>query len=729
MEPGSRTLRTCVRTLLVAAVGIAACATLAPDRPGPSPHPSTAVPATSVPVPTALSSPTPTPVPTARPLIDELSEPGTYRNLLLGVSVVHPADWMVFEEDVDEYWLLSIANPEETLTVVLETEEIPEDQEFEEFNAEFFDWLQGQIGLRSVNWATTWTDTLTEERPRWHGLGEGVDGSTREAVTFEVVAAATGNRNFRVVLIGESDEYLANSGALDDIKDSFQVFSPRPYGIDRTNALFFASGEPLTLDPAKWLGSAGGIVGDIFSGLVQLGTDLAPVPDLAERWQISPDGQIYTFYLRQGVTFHDGSPMTAEDVKFSWERAASPETESNTAATYLGDIVGVSEVIAGEATEIRGVRVIDDHTLEVTLDAPKAYFLSKLAYPTSWIVDRNNVDQIEEAPNGTGPFRLVKYDEGEVIILERNPTYHRGFVPLEYVVYLIYPGPAVRLYESGGIDFVSIDEDLLDRANDPADPLYGTVQTVSELCTFYVLFDTSRPPFDDPLVRKAFAQAIDKERFNEIVEEGKGVIARGLFPPGLPGYDPDARPIQFDPVAALETLRMSTYGASPNLLEIVFTTSGAGSDLAPGDALLIEMWQEALGVTITVEQIDSRSFLDEIYAGDHGHLMFLGWCADYPDPENFADVLFHSESRTNHGPYSNAQVDEILVQARAETDIEARLELYRRVEQILIDDAAAVFIGHSRAYYSVMKPYVHNYVATAVDVAQLMNVSIERVEE
>ncbi|MBW8010783.1 MAG: peptide ABC transporter substrate-binding protein [Chloroflexi bacterium] len=499
-----------------------------------------------------------------------------------------------------------------------------------------------------------------------------------------------------------------------------------PYGVDRENALFMASGEPRTLDPAKWIFGADSIIGDLYSGVVQLDTSLRPIPDLAERWEVSPDGMVYTFYLRQGVTYHDGRLFDAYDVKYSWERALSPETESDTALTYLGDIVGVAEVASGAAMEITGVRVIDDLTLEVTLDAPKAYFLSKLSYPASWIVDRETIDVIEETPNGTGPFMLVEYEEGEVIVLARNPRYHRGYVALEYIVYLINPGPSVRLYEAGEIDLIGIYPDLLERANDPSDPLFGTVFPVNSLCTSIIRFTVTQPPFEDLLVRKAFVQAIDLERYNEIVLEGEGVIARGLFPPGLPGYNPDTIPIGYDPDEARQSLSDSSYGGPEGLPEIVFTLSGSGSGISRGAALLIQMWEEVLGVTVSVEQINSESYFDEIYAGNHGQLISGGWCADYPDPENFADILFHSGTRQNLGNYSNPEVDALLDQARVELDVETRLALYRQIEQMLIDDAAGVFTLHSRAYYVVLKPYVMGYVPAPIGVANTMNLSIER---
>ena len=151
--------------------------------------------------------------------------------------------------------------------------------------------------------------------------------------------------------------------------------------------------DPHTLDPAvSGEMRSHQYIMQLFSGLVCLGDNLEPAPDIAQEWQVSDDGRTYTFYLRHDVRFHDGREVKAEDFKYSWERACDPATGSLTAATYLGDIVGVGEVLAGESKEISGVRVIDDYALQVTIDAPKSYFLSKLTYPTAFVVDRANVE-------------------------------------------------------------------------------------------------------------------------------------------------------------------------------------------------------------------------------------------------------------------------------------------------------------------------------------------------
>ncbi|MCK4964892.1 MAG: peptide ABC transporter substrate-binding protein, partial [Dehalococcoidia bacterium] len=193
--------------------------------------------------------------------------------------------------------------------------------------------------------------------------------------------------------------------------------------------------SPSTLDPALCADafSAGYIV-EIFSGLVTLDRDLNVVEDIAESYEISTDGMTYTFHLREGVIFHDGGGVTASDFKYSIERAANPETGSPVVGAYLGDIVGVKEKLGGEADEVSGVRVVDEETLEITIDAPKAYFLAKLTHPTAFVVDEENVasgDDWWRHPNGTGPFKLEEWRAGRHIVLERNEDFYGGEVKLD----------------------------------------------------------------------------------------------------------------------------------------------------------------------------------------------------------------------------------------------------------------------------------------------------------
>jgi len=709
--------------LLMIGLLLTACGSSTEEVPSPQPPTQTARPTST---PTPVPSPTRTPAPTARPLLEETTEKGVYQHTKMGVSFEYPKYWEVEVSEDNGFEFVTLLSSEAPVNVFLEMGYIAEGDDFEVIAEDFFEWMQENIGLDSVTWATSDPSyELADGVDAWRGMGEGVSAGIPDPIIFENIATQRGNFIFQMIIIGVVEGNTAIEPLLENVRQSFRVFSPRPYGVVREQALFLAAVEPTTLDPAKWHGGPDTVMGDLFSGLVKLDTDLQVIPDLAENWTVSPDGRVYTFELRQGVTFHNGKSFTAQDVKYSWERACDPDTESDTAETYLGDIQGVAQVISGDVKDISGVKVLDDFTLEVTLDEPKAYFPYKLAYVTSWIVDRETIDEIEDDPNGTGPFKLVRHDEEEIMILARNENYYRAYVNLEYVVYLIYQGPSIRLYESGDIDIVYVNEDLVDRAEDPLDPLFGNVQPVARLCTSYVVFDVTQPPFDEFMVREAFTKAIDKDRFNDVVTEGKGVIAKGLYPPGLPGHNPNVQPIPFNPDEARAALDASSFGGPDGLPEIVLTIAGEGGDLYPADAILLQMWEEVLGITIVVEQIDYDSFFDEIFAGNHGQLMSTGWCADYPDPENFADLLFHSGGEQNLSGYSNAELDALLEEARSMTDIEARLALYQDIEQFIVDDMPVAFIVHQRPYYLITKPYVHGFKTSPIGVAQLMNVYIE----
>ena len=717
--------------LIVFAIMLNACTSANNETPQQiQDTPTKVATATSTLEPTAEPTPEPTPVPTAiptaRPLPEKTpeAEPGSYVNDLIGLAFGYPTDWEVNLNEQTGFELFMAQAPLYPVFIYVTSYILEEDTTLEEDLLEYMAIMGENLDLRNLdNIEFDSAFLLDNGLEAWRGVMR----SDEEYGTFrnELIGVERGGRVFTLWFIGYEEMFEFHSTLVDEVRQSINIYPPKPYGVDRENAIFMAGGEPKTYDPALYLGSADSYMGDLFSGLVRLDTNLQPIPDLAERWEISPDGLVYTFYLRQNASFHSGRSFTAEDVKFSWDRAADPDLESPTVGTYLTDIVGVQEVMDGEAEGISGVKIIDEYTVEVTLDAPKVYFLYKLAYPTSWIVDRETVDEVDENPIGTGPFKLAKHVENEIIILARNENYHLGFVPLEYVVYLLYQGPSIRLYEGGLIDIISIDEDLLGRAEDSNDPLYGNVQPVMDLCTTLTRLDSSMPPFDDVLVREAFARAIDKDRYNQVVSEGKNVIANGLYPPGLPGYTPDVTPLSYDPERALEAIAESSYGSVDALPEIVFTISGIGGGIHPSDAVLIEMWEKNLGVTVTVEQIDSRSYLEKIHEGEHGQIFSGGWCADYPDPENFADVLFHSGTSMNTSNYSNSEIDALLDQARSEPDVAKRINLYQDIEQMLVDDVAAIFLTHRHTYYLVSKPYIQNFVSTPIGIAQMMNVLIE----
>jgi oligopeptide transport system substrate-binding protein len=483
-----------------------------------------------------------------------------------------------------------------------------------------------------------------------------------------------------------------------------------PAYIREKGALNLWDSGPITLDPAISSESTSQTyVMQIFSGLARLGAEAKPVPDIAERWQISDGGQTYTFYLRQGVKFQDGKEVTARDFKYSWERACLPETNSQTAATYLGDIIGVKDVLAGKATAISGVEVIDDHTLKVTIDAPKVYFLAKLTYPTTFVVDKTNVESGKDwwmKPNGTGPFKLTEWKKDETLVLEPNEFYYNQPATVKVVFHLL-AGIPMALYEMGEIDVTQVDAYNIDRATDQRGPFYDELTTFPELSFFYIGFNTQKPPFDDVNIRRAFCYAVNKERIIKIIIKDVMTKADGILPPSMPGYNDKLQGLTYDVARAKSLIASSKYGSVSNLPPITLTNSGLGGNIPEYLGAILQDWRENLGVEVSVRQLEPEIF--SYFLREEADQMFVsGWIADYPDPQNFLDILFHTGAEYNTGNYSNPQVDTLLDQAGIEQEETTRFAQYQQAEQKIVDEAACLPLWFGKTYLLV-KPYVKNY--------------------
>ncbi len=500
-----------------------------------------------------------------------------------------------------------------------------------------------------------------------------------------------------------------------------------PAGVDRSDAIFFDGGQPLTLDPAKTHGGPDGELGHIFSGLVTLDQTMQVQPELAAGWAVSDDGRTYTFYLRQNALFHDGRAVTAQDVVYSWERAANPATGSDTAQTYLGDIAGVQEMLDGQADHISGLRALDDHTLEVQLREPVVYFLQKLAYPVAFVVDKNNVTAAnwEHRPNGTGPYKLQTWRDDDLIVLERFDSYYLEPAATRHIVINLGPGLSLARYEQGQIDLVGIGGANLERARDPNNRFYDELETAVALCTATIGLNNRLAPFDDARVRQAFNLALDRELLIETFSDGNAILSAGVLPPGMPGYiyKPE-RGYPYDPEKARQLLAEAGYSDMSQFPTLTYTTSGYGS-VGGYTAALITMWQDNLGVTIEPHIIDPYQYFEELYSGNVGHFYDSGWCADYPDPQNFLDILYHSRSRQNNGGYQNATVDALLEAARVERDVTRRMALYAEIEDMIVADAPVVFLNHGLSAVLV-GPELQNYVLTPFGVRQWHVLTVNR---
>jgi oligopeptide transport system substrate-binding protein len=519
------------------------------------------------------------------------------------------------------------------------------------------------------------------------------------------------------VSIAVSD-HEAKLAQIDEFVSSFAWETPTPYGASKDDSLFLAGGEIRTIDPVQDRGSAGGIATEIFSGLVVLDTNIEIAAEIASSWEIDDSGLVYTFHLNPSAVFHDGRQITAEDVKYSWERAAEPATESPTVLTYLGDIVGIDAMNSGDATTVSGLVVIDDVTLQVTIEKPIQYFLQKLTYPTALIVDRYAVEAGGEdwtdAPNGSGPFKLKQWDKDEVMVLERHEEHYTVVPKLKHIVYMLFAGRPMTMYENDEIDMVGVGGSNIERVTDPANALNADLVIGDNYCTSYLWFNTAREPFSDVFIREAFAKSIDIDKVVEVSLKGTSTRSTSLLPPGIPGHLERPNAVQYDVAAALTALKNSPL-----------SIQGGAIDVYGVSAPFLSMWKENLGAYfVSIDVVESDDWLER---RDAGEFLFgtTGWCADYPDPQNFLEILFHSESQENSTGYSNSEFDRLVEEAAVETNPDVRIALYQQAEDLLIENYVMVPLwrGQSRL---LVKPWVKNAQVTPIGVRTSHLLEIQR---
>ncbi|HYM15572.1 MAG TPA: peptide ABC transporter substrate-binding protein [Dehalococcoidia bacterium] len=485
--------------------------------------------------------------------------------------------------------------------------------------------------------------------------------------------------------------------------------------------------DPLVLDPALAQDAGSAVyIAEIFSGLVRLDKDLKIQPDLAQSWDVSPDHLTYTFHLNPKATFQDGRPVTTADVKYSWERALNPNTGSVTAENFLGDIVGARDVARGNATEISGLKIIDDLTLSVTIDAPKPYFLYKLMYPTAFIVSqaqiKANPKRWTQQPIGTGPYKLAKWSLGNQLVLTAYDNYYLGAPTLKTITYDLSGGSALVAYQQGDIDVTGVALDDLGTVQDPTNPLHKEFVQAPSQSIDYIGFNTNTPPFDDPKVRQALAMTVDRKKIDQVVLKNSVAVANGILPPGVPGYTPADKTYPYDPQKAKQLLAQSKY--ANKMPSITLAESGAGASVDNATQAIVQNWKDALGIDVKIQQAEDATFFSDLDAGRY-QMFEIGWIMDYPDPEDVLDILFYSTSKQNSTLYNNPQVDAKLLAARTEQDPQKRLAIYQDVEKQIVQDAPWIplFFGQTNA---LVKPYVKNYTFPPLIIERFRDVQVNR---
>lgn len=448
-----------------------------------------------------------------------------------------------------------------------------------------------------------------------------------------------------------------------------------------------------TLDPAAGPDfNARQAVQLIFGGLVRFGPKFQILPDAAKRWSLSDRGRVYTFDLRHNVRFGDGHRLTATDVAYSLNRTLSPRFASES-GTLLSDIAGSSKVMSGQAAAASGIQVIDPYTLRIRLTRPNGSFLAKLANPPGDIVPRWRIqadpDGWYQHAVGTGPFMVSRWVHNNALLLVPNPHYYEGRPQISGIDMAFIPEPLVayKRYRAGAVDIMGI-------VHFPAQALYDVegrsdFHPSPRLETVFLTLNQRLAPFNNRLVRLAFARAIDK---TSLVDDAYGGFAHptdGMMPPGLPGYNPHLHGARYNPALARTLLAQAGYPHGRGLPEIVYPIDQDAQSYVVADALATQ-WRRALGARIRLVQYTHTAYL-KLLTQKNYQLAVIDWTADYPDPENFLSQQLQSKSPNNNGGWSNQRFDRLTARADALAPNESRrLALYRRAEEIAMQDGATI---------------------------------------
>ena len=465
-------------------------------------------------------------------------------------------------------------------------------------------------------------------------------------------------------------------------------------------------GDPATLDPARISDIYGlSVSQQIFDGLVEFDHTLTIVPAIAQYWKATRDGLTWTFTLREDVKFHHGPEVMAADVVYSLTRLLDPKTKSAAGDLFV-NIQGAREYREGRASTVSGIMALDAKTVRIVLDETHSPLVSMLAVGHAKIVPRTRVSEQGEAfgsaPVGTGPFRFERWERGKEIALTGNPHHFRGAPRLGRVLYRIFPGEQIAgMFEE--FRRGQLEDSPVPMQNYPK-LLASTPGTHVKRPMFSVRFlglNTRAKALSDVRVRQALIYAIDRQAIIEEVTRGRFVLARGILPPGTLGYNPQLGSYAYDPPRARELLAAAGHPGGRGLPPLAIWSSVR----LEREHQLIVQYLASVGVQAEFKYVTDWPQFSRMLVNGQAPAFQYAWFADVPDPDNFLFKLFHSKSPRNYTGYANEQLDALLVRARNEPDSLRRVGLYRRAEQLVMNDAVVIPFFHY-TYERIFQPYV-----------------------
>lgn len=465
--------------------------------------------------------------------------------------------------------------------------------------------------------------------------------------------------------------------------------SGRSGGEQTRSLVYYETYDPRSLDPALSTDvPTGEMVTLVFDGLTQFDPDGRLLPALSDRWIADARGQRYVFHLRPGVTFHDGRPLVAADVKRAFLRVLNPQTKSGRVWPLL-PIAGAGDFADGRARDVRGIELFGDTAVAFTLTEPLAVFPKFLAMPIAAIVPSAPAADFAQHPVGTGPWRFVEWQHDDYLRFAANSTYWAGAPKSESLTVRIIPEALTRAaeFQSERLSVVEIPfgETAKWEREHPS-----WLKRKAALRAIYVPLNNRRGPLRDPRVRQAINHAVNVPEILRTVWNGRGALAAGSIPPTLGGSDPLRRPYAYDTAAARGLLRAAGY---PDGFAVQLWRSGTNIEMGRV-AQAIQAQLAAVGIRVEIVSRDASSMREAVRKGDTD-MAITDWWADYPDADNFLYPLFHSASfgpGGNYAFYSDRVTDSLIILARRTPDQSAREALYRRIDNRIFETAPWLYL-------------------------------------
>ncbi|WP_040225354.1 glutathione ABC transporter substrate-binding protein [Bhargavaea cecembensis] len=518
---------------------------------------------------------------------------------------------------------------------------------------------------------------------------------------------------------GGSDNNASDSGDKNKDDDKTTEEGTTDEGAEGGDLVLAVLSDASSLDPHGSNDVPSSVVQDnIFETLVTRNDDNEIEPGLATEWN-AIDDTTWEFKLQEGVKFHDGEDFNAEAVKKSFERVLDEKVASP--RYFLFEMVN-------------SVDVIDDYTVQFKTDYPFAPLLAHLSHNGGSIISPKSIDEdyaamedgkepgsvISEHPVGTGFFKFDSWSPGSEIKLVKNDDYWNGTAKVDSVAFKVVPESATRVaeLETGNAHIIDpVQPNEVARINDSGN---ATVDQTPSSSLSYIGFNTEKAPFDDVRVRQAISMVVNKDEMIEGVYEGFGVPAKGPLAPGIFGYDEDLKAIEQNPEEAKKLLEEAGYGDGFS------TTIWTNDNPQRVDmAVLLQQKLKDLNIDVKIEQMEFGTYLEKTAAGEHD-MFILGWSNPTGDADYGLYALFHSSQKGDPGNrsfYDNAEVDKLLDEGRKETDPDARVDIYAKAQEQIVDDAPMIFIHHQE-YLVGVSDKVKGFSIDQAGIYQLKDVTL-----